>query len=253
MYQHERHQLIVERARTEGRLEVSALAEELDVTPETIRRDLTILERHGHLRRVHGGAIPIERLGFEPTTAARAERHTAEKARIGARAAELIPADAAILLDAGTTTAALVEHLPRGGELTVVTNSVTVAATISDRDDINLYLLGGRLRARTLASVGSWAVDALQDVHVDVAFVGTNGLDVHAGLTTPDQSEANTKRAMVAAARRVVVVADHSKVGQTHFARFARLSQIDTVVTDSGLDAETAHEIASHGPEVVTA
>lgn len=253
MHQHERHQFIVERARARSRVEVTALADELDVTPETIRRDLTVLERHGLLRRVHGGAIAVEKLAFEPTTAMRAEHHPAEKSAIAQAARDLLPTHGSILLDAGTSTLALAHLIPTGGELTVVTSSVAIAHALSTREDLALHVLGGRVRSKTLATVGSWAVDALRDIHVDVAFIGTNGLTLDEGLTTPDPSEAAIKRAMIAVAQRVVVLADHTKVGAAHFSRFGRLSDIDTFVTDAGLDPETAHEISSHGPEVVRA
>ncbi|WP_040160686.1 DeoR/GlpR family DNA-binding transcription regulator [Mobilicoccus massiliensis] len=253
MHQHERHTFIVDLARRTTRVEVADLADSLAVTPETIRRDLTVLERHGLVRRVHGGAIAIERLGFEPTLETRAQHHQAEKERIARLAVDLVPEHGVVLLDAGTTTAAVAELLPQGRELTVVTDSITIAGILARRTDIDLHLLGGRVRPRTLAAVGPWAVDALADVHIDVAFIGTNGLTVARGLTTPEESEAMTKRAMIAATTRVVVVCDHSKIGTNHFHRFCELGSIDTIVTDSGLDTETVTELANRGPEVLLA
>jgi len=253
MHQHERHTFIVDLARRTSRVDVTGLAETLDVTPETIRRDLTVLERHGLVRRVHGGAIAVERFGFEPTIESRSHHHQAEKQRIAELAATLVPEHGSILLDAGTTTAALAELIPRGRELTVVTDSVTVAGILARRTDVDLHLLGGRVRPRTLAAVGPWAIDALAGVHIDVAFIGTNGISVARGLTTPDESEALTKRAMIAATARVVVVSDHSKIGTDHFHRFCDLDAVDSIVTDAGLDAETAAALGSHGPEVLLA
>jgi DeoR family transcriptional regulator, fructose operon transcriptional repressor len=253
MYAEERQQHILERARAAGRVEVNALAEDLDVTPETVRRDLTSLERHGVLRRVHGGAIPVERLGFEPGIETRSERLVAEKERIGKVALSHLPDEGTVLLDAGTTTLRLAEQLPRDRELTIVTNSLGIAALVAVHPNLSLYLLGGRVRGRTLAAVGSWVTNALQDVFVDVAFLGTNGLSVQHGLTTPDQSEAAAKRAMISSARRSVVLTDHTKIGVDHFSRFADLSDIAAVITDSGLDPETAAEIEAQGPEVVLA
>jgi DeoR family fructose operon transcriptional repressor len=253
MYAEERQQRILDEARQAGRVEVTALAELLDVTPETVRRDLTVLERHGVLRRVHGGAIPLEKLGFEPRLDVRQERYTAEKERIAKRAVEQLPEEGTILLDAGSTTQALVELLPAGRELTVVTNSLPIASLVARSEHLSLYLLGGRLRGRTQAAVGDWAVDALSSISVDVAFVGTNGLTVRRGLTTPDQDEARVKRAIVNSARRAVVLCDSSKVGTDHFAQFAALDAVDTVITDTGLDDETATEIEAVGPRVVRA
>jgi len=253
MYAEARQQQILDSARTAGRVEVNVLAEALDVTPETIRRDLTILERHGVLRRVHGGAIPVERLGFEPGVETRSDRFVAEKERIAKAALPHLPDGGTVLLDAGTTTLRLAERLPRDRELTIVTNSLAIAALVAQHPNLSLYLLGGRVRGRTLAAVGSWLTNALQDVFVDVAFIGTNGLSVKRGLTTPDQSEAAAKRAMISAARRSVVLTDHTKIGVDHFSRFADLSDIAAVITDSGLDPETAAEIEALGPEVVLA
>jgi len=251
MYAPERQQQIVDIARADGRVEVNALAELLGVTPETVRRDLTTLERHGLLRRVHGGAIPVEKLGFEPRLDERQERYTAEKERIAKTAVDELPNEGVILLDAGSTTQLLAENLPRDRELTVVTNSIAVATVVAKRDNLSLYLLGGRVRGRTLAAVGEWATHALGGIHVDVAFIGTNGLSVRRGLTTPDQDEAMVKRAMVTAARRVVVLCDHTKIGTDHFAQFAPLDAVDTVITDMGLDAETAADIEAAGTTVV--
>ena len=253
MYAEERQQQILDRARAAGRVEVNTLAEALDVTPETVRRDLTILERHGVLRRVHGGAIPVERLGFEPGVQMRSERLVAQKERIAKAALPHLPAEGIVLLDAGTTTMRLAELLPRDHELTIVTNSLTIANIVSQHPNLRLYLLGGRVRGRTMAAVGSWVTDALQDVFVDVAFMGTNGLSTQRGLTTPDQSEAAAKHAMIKAARRAVVLTDHTKIGVDHFSRFAELSDIAAVITDDGLDPETAAEIEALGPQVVLA
>ena len=253
MYAEERQQHILDRARAAGRVDVNSLAETLDVTPETVRRDLTILERHGVLRRVHGGAIPVERLGFEPGVETRTERYVAEKERIAKAALPHLPDEGTILLDAGTTTLRLAEIIPRDHELTIVTNSLPIATMVAQHPGLSLYLLGGRVRGRTLAAVGAWVTDALSDVFVDVAFIGTNGLSVERGLTTPDQSEAAAKRAMITAARRSVVLTDHTKTGVDHFSRFAELSDIAAVITDDGLDPETAAEIEALGPEVVLA
>jgi len=253
MYAEERQQLILERARSYGRVDVTALAQEFNVTTETVRRDLTALERHGVVRRVHGGAIPVERLGFEPAVSAKDTVMTEEKERIAKAAVAEIPPGGAILLDAGTTTARLANILPTDRELTVVTHSLIIASTLSTRRNLTLMMLCGRLRGRTMAMVDGWALHALHETYVDVAFIATNGLSVERGLTTPDPAEAMVKRAAIAAARRVVLLADHTKVGNDHFARFGELSQVDTFITDSGIDDEVAAEIEAAGPKVVQA
>lgn len=251
MYAPERHQEILNRARTEGRVDVAGLAAELDVTPETVRRDLSALERLGLVRRVHGGAIPVERLGIEPGVADRERVLAGEKERIAKAALDELPDGGAIILDAGTTTVRLAEMLPQDRELTVVTHALPVATVLAARPNITLHLVGGTIRGRTLAGVGVWAERALADVRVDVTFLGTNGLTVANGLTTPDLAEAAVKRALVAAGRRTVVLADHTKVGRTDLAIVAPLSSVDTFITDTGLDNETTDEIESAGPRVV--
>jgi DeoR family transcriptional regulator, fructose operon transcriptional repressor len=253
MFAEQRQQRIVDLARSAGRVDVAALAAELGVTPETVRRDLTVLERHGVLRRVHGGAIPVEQLRFEPGLAARDSAQRAEKERIAKAALAELPVEGSILLDAGTTTARLAEVLPTDRELTVVTNALPIALSLSVRPGLTVLAVGGRVRGRTLAAVDDWALRALGDTYVDVAFVGTNGITLERGLTTPDPAEAAVKRAMVAAARRVVVLADHTKVGVDHFARFADVKDVDVLVTDSGLDDALAARIEAAGPEVMRA
>ncbi|MDG4771112.1 DeoR/GlpR family DNA-binding transcription regulator [Solwaraspora sp. WMMD792] len=253
MYAEERQQEIVRLARADGRVDVTALAESLNVTAETIRRDLTTLERAGVLRRVHGGAIPVERIGFEPALATRDAVLTTEKERIAKAALAELPHEGAIILDAGTTTARLAAILPADRELTVVINSPALATVLGARSNLNVLLLGGRVRGRTMATVDDWALRPLADVYVDVAFIGTNGCSVERGLTTPDPAEAAVKRAMIGAARRSVVLADHTKIGNDYLARFGRLADIDTLITDNGLNADLVAEVEAAGPRVVRA
>jgi len=253
MYAEERQSAIVAQARADGRVDVTALADAFAVTTETVRRDLTVLERHGLLRRVHGGAIPVERLGFEPALATRNNVLVAEKERIAKAALAEVPDEGAILLDAGTTTGRLADILPAERELTVVTNSVPIVASLATRPNLTVLLLGGRVRRTTLAAVDAWALAALADTFVDVAFLGTNGVSVERGLTTPDPAEAAVKRAMIAASRRSVVLTDHSKIGVDRLARFGELDDLDVLITDSGVDHQVADELAAAGPRLVLA
>ena len=253
MYAQERQQEILRRAREQGRVDVVTLADILDVTTETIRRDLTVLERAGVVRRVHGGAIPVERLGFEPAVAARDVVMTAEKERIAKAALAELPDDGAIVIDAGTTTGRFAEAIPADRELTVVVNSPPLATVLAVRPNLTVVMLGGRVRGRTLATVDDGALRPLARLNVDVAFIATNGCSAQRGLTTPDPAEAAVKRAMIAAARRTVLLADHTKVGDVHFAAFASMADIDVMITDTGLDDWLVAEIRAAGPEVIRA
>jgi DeoR family transcriptional regulator, fructose operon transcriptional repressor len=136
-----------------------------------------------------------------------------------------------------------------------VTNALPIALALSARANVTVLIVGGRVRGRTLVAVDGWAIRLLHDtyVDVDVGFVGADGVSVERGLTTPDTAEAAVKRAMIAAARRTVVLADHTNVGNDQSARFADLDAVDVVITDSGLDETTAGQLGAAGPRVVRA
>ena len=253
MYAEERQQEILRRARAAGRVDVVRLAEDLAVTSETVRRDLTVLERAGVIRRVHGGAIPIERLGFEPALAARDSVMTTEKERIAKAAVAELPDGGAIIIDAGTTTGRLVEALPPDYEVTVVVNSPPLATSLAMRPNLTVLMLGGRVRGKTLATVDDLALRPLADLRVDVAFMATNGLTIERGLTTPDPAEAAVKRSMMAAARRTVLLADHTKVGNDHLARFGSIADLDLLITDTGLDDDVTEDLEQAGLRVLRA
>ncbi|MFD4667658.1 DeoR/GlpR family DNA-binding transcription regulator [Streptomyces halstedii] len=253
MYAPERQQEILRLAHDSGRVDVLSLAEEFQVTAETIRRDLKALDRAGLLRRVHGGAIPAGRLGFEPDLAERDVVAADEKDRIAAAALGELPAEGNVIIDAGTTTARLAAAVPLGSVLTVVTHALPVAARLADHPGISLHLVGGRVRHRTRAAVDAWALSAYSQINADVVFLATNGFSPQGGLTTPDLAEAAVKRAVISAARRVVLLADSAKFGQEYFARFGDLDGIDLLITDTGLSPENALSIESRGTEVVRA
>lgn len=253
MYAEERQAAIVNQAKAAGRVEVADLAERFQVTPETVRRDLTALERAGLLKRVHGGAIVVDLAGFEPALAVREVAQTEEKARIARTALDWLPKQGAIALDGGSTTHQFAEILPYDRTLTVVTNNLAIALPLADRTDLTVHIVGGRLRGSTLTTVDEVALDYLRGVHLDVVFLGTNGFSIERGLTTPDSAEAAVKRAFVAAARTKILLTDHTKFGIDHFAHVANLADIDTIITDSGLSDEAVTDLEAAGPKVVRA
>jgi DeoR family fructose operon transcriptional repressor len=253
MYAPERYRSILERVVGFGRASVNDLADDLDVTPETIRRDLNYLEKQGLVRRVHGGAVPVGRVALEPTVDSRNSTFVSEKNDIARAALSEIPKEGAIIVDAGTTTARLLSQIPDDYQLTVITNSVEHALATADHSNITTLLIGGRVRSRTLACVDQWAVDALAGVYVDVAIIGTNGISLERGLTTPDPAEAAVKRAMLNSARRKVVLADHSKFGDDHFAHFGALQDVDLVITDKKTNVDYIKQLGSVDLPVVIA
>jgi DeoR family fructose operon transcriptional repressor len=253
MYAEERQQAMAELVAQRGRLSVAALADKYDVTTETVRRDLSALERMGLVRRVHGGAVPASSLpAIESALADRDRAHPTEKERIATAALDLLPPPGGtVLLDAGSTTSRLAALLPRDHRLTVFTHAVPIAARLAGLPQVELHLVPGRVRPTTQAAVGADAVEALSRLRADVAFIGTNALSVEHGLSTPDSDEAATKRAMVRSARQVVVLADASKLGAESPVRFAALADIDVLVTDDDVEDVDRKEIEGAGVTVV--
>ncbi|WP_431246612.1 DeoR/GlpR family DNA-binding transcription regulator [Leifsonia xyli] len=249
----ERQRLLLETARQQGRVRVNAAAKSLAVTPETVRKDLAALQADGLILRVHGGGIPVETPVFEPGITARTE-WAAEKERIARAALDEIPAGGVIFIETGSTTAHLADLIPADFPVTVVTNSLPIAQSLATRSTAaTVVILGGRVRSVTLGSVDSLAIRNLEDLFVDVAFLGTNGLSLERGLTTPDIAEAETKRAALRCSNRRVLLVDHSKVGRVSFCRYGELSDINLLITDTGLSAQQTAELEAVVGRVVRA
>lgn len=253
MYPEERRTHMTTRVRAEGRVDAASLAAELNVTGETIRKDLIALERQGLLQRTHGGAILVQRLGFEPNTETRSAVHTEQKRRIATAALNELPDEGAIFLDAGTTVALVAEFLPRDRKLTVVTNSLHALNNLVGRPECTVMALGGRVRTGSMALVDTWALRSLSEIRVDVAFIGVNGITPTHGLTTSDPTEAALKTQMFDSSFRSVVLADSSKIGVDYFHRFARLVDVEVLITDDLVDPEIADNLRHAGPQIVLA
>lgn len=241
---------IVEFARTRGRVEVATLASELDVASETIRRDLKVLAGRRLLKRVHGGAVPLETAAFESGVEYRSQVDLAQKHRIAAEAAKLLHGAETVYLDEGFTPRLIAERFAEQ-ELTVVTSSLLAAEALAHSRSVTVLVLGGRMRGRTLATVDHWAIDMLGSLVIDVAYLGTNGISLEHGLTTPDPAVAAVKKTAVRVARRPILVAAHSKFGQSSFCRFANVADFETIVTGAELGAAQARGYEALGPVVI--
>jgi len=248
-YADQRKNHILDRLLSNGRVDATEVAESLGVTGETIRKDLIALERQGILRRVHGGAVPVQSLAFEPGVETRTEYST-EKTRIAQAALAHLPNEGSVLIDAGSTTAKLVEMLPGDRELTVYTNTIPLAISLLTRPRLTVFTLGGRLRNKTFAEVGDWTVRALAEINVDVAFLGTNGISMARGLTTPDPAEAAVKRLMLGCAAKRVLLADHSKFGVVKGTKHGDLDDIDVLISDAGLTNDQYTQLRTAGIDV---
>ncbi|MFY1673152.1 DeoR/GlpR family DNA-binding transcription regulator [Plantactinospora sp. WMMB334] len=253
MLAQQRQEAILHRVRTAGGVRVTELAGEFGVSDMTIRRDLEALAERGLLAKVHGGATTA-RPGStdEPGFAAKSVRQRGEKAAIAAEAARLVTPGMAVALSAGTTTAELAHRLVAVPGLTVVTNSIPVAEILhrSGRPDQTVVLTGG-VRTPSDALVGPVAVAAIRSLHLDVVFLGVHGMSERAGFSTPNLLEAETNRALVAAADRLVVLADSTKWATVGISSFADLAEAEAVVSDSGLAEPDREVIRAAGPELL--
>ncbi|MFJ4616569.1 DeoR/GlpR family DNA-binding transcription regulator [Streptomyces sp. NPDC088812] len=257
----QRRALILDEVRRRGGVRVNELTRKLGVSDMTVRRDLDALARQGMLEKVHGGAVPVvEASTHEPGFEAKSGLELTAKEDIARAAAELVVPGSAIALSGGTTTYALAHRLVDVPDLTVVTNSVRVADVFhvaqraaGARQGAATVVLTGGVRTPSDSLVGPVADQAIAALHFDVLFLGVHGISAEAGLSTPNLAEAETNRRLVQSARRVVVVADHTKWGVVGLSSFAALEQVDTLVTDSGLPDEARAEVSEHLRRLVVA
>lgn len=250
----DRRRRVLDEVRRYGSVSVRDLAEHLDVSAMTIRRDLEQLEAGGALRRVRGGATmprasETEELAFAETS----HRRIAEKEAIARRATELVRPGMCVGLSGGSTTWTLARELRDVPDLTIVTNSLRIGDEFTVGDARRTVILTGGIRTPSDALVGPVAVHALEQLHCDLVFMGVHGMDTGAGFTTPNLMEAETNRALVRSTQRLVVVADHSKWGKVGLSTIAELSAAHVLVTDGHLPAGARAELAARIGQVLVA
>lgn len=240
---------ILDRVESNGSVDVAALAEALGVSGATIRRDLQTLSRDQRLVRVHGGAVSREATDELPAQVKAGRRHP-EKQRIGRAAAELVADGAVIGMTGGSTAMELARALTDRRDITIVTNAIDIAAELVGRPSTRLVVIGGLVR-QSAEAVGPAAEAMLSQYHLDVAFIGVDGLSSEDGCTTYDEMEAQTDLAFLRRARRTVVIADSSKLGKVTFARISPISEVHDVVTNSDADPEQLAALRRAGVRVV--
>jgi len=231
MYLHPRHKEIVETARQMGRVGVEDLAARFEVTPQTIRKDLNELCRARILSRVHGGAMfpsGTENMEYEQ----RRLISETEKMDIGRAAADLIPENASLFINIGTTTEAVSHALLQRSGLMVITNNINVANRMRVYEQFEVIIAGGVVRASDGGIVGEAAVDFIRQFCVDYAVIGVSAIDSSGALLDYDFREVKVAQAIIENARHVILVADSTKTDRTAPVRIAHLSQVDTFVTD---------------------
>jgi DeoR/GlpR family transcriptional regulator of sugar metabolism len=245
----ERRDAILRALLPSGAATVADLAEGLGVSEMTIRRDLGVLAAQQLVEKVHGGAVLAKRGAAEPHFATKRRLNAAAKAAIAEAAVAMIDDGMTVALSAGTTTWQVARRL-RGGvvrDLTFVTNSLNVAGALEANGWHSVVVSGGSFRTPSDALVGPFANQTLRQLNADLLILGVHSVDAKVGLTTPNIAEAETNRVLVAGARRVVVVADSSKLGQVSLATFASCEEVDELVTDTGADQATLDALAAAG------
>jgi DeoR family fructose operon transcriptional repressor len=252
-FQSERQDEIIRLVFEHGRVEVADLAKRFAVTTETIRRDLSELDRRRQVRRVHGGAVPWQSLRHEPRLTVRDTLNAGEKQRIAKRALEELPSEGTIMIDSGSTLGFLAELLPRDLPGRVITNSIPVIQSLASADKLEVVAIGGTLKKNTMALVDSSSIASIEEFVVDVLFLSCDGVSPERGFTTPYRDEVAIKRAMIAAARRVVMLFDHAKVGNDQVFRFARVGEIDTIITVAEVGEDMLNALRDCGPQVACA
>jgi DeoR/GlpR family transcriptional regulator of sugar metabolism len=251
----QRREFIARRIREQGSVQVTELMDEFGLTDTSIRRDLSILEEKGIIRRVHGGAVSTNG-GLQ--TAALEKRIThndREKKRIGAAAANYIQENDIIVMDSGTTVLQVARHIPdslrQQGTLRIVTNSTLLLDEIGFWASPNLLLLGGIYLPEYWATVGPEVLESLQQISADRAFLGCDGLTLDGGITSAHPLIAQAGREMAKRAKQVIVLADHSKLGRAGFVPIMPVENIDVLITDSAAPEDMINSIRAYGVDVL--
>lgn len=236
----ERRQIITALVRERGSVQVAPLAERFGVSMQTIRKDLHFLSGRGIAERSYGGAILAGAVNViaEPPAEAKRTIHIEEKMRVGRAAAAMIEPGDSIVLDSGTTTLQIAQHVADDDDITILSNDLDVLSALSRKEHVNVVMLGGALRRKNRAFYGAQTLAALEDLRVDKLFLGVDGFDIECGITTHYEPEAMLNRKMVQAARQVIAVTDQSKIGRVCLHRIIDIGQIHDLVTDGQVPDE---------------
>ncbi len=239
--------------RERDRATVVELSHYFKVSEPTIRRDLDKLVNTGKVRRAHGGAMTLEKAAPEPPVLQRMQECTAEKARIGIVAAQLINDRETIFLGSGTSTLEVARNLSGKNNLTVITNALTIANQLAKNENITVIVTGGVLRHSENSLVGHLVEQTLKELRADKAIISIRSISTEEGLTSDNFLETVTDRAIMQSARKVILVADHTKFDKTSPVLVAPVTAVQTIVTDNKVSVDTINELRNHGIEVILA
>lgn len=247
LFAEERKRRIALYVQEHGRVTVADLCTEFSVSPATMRNDLQVLHERGLLKRTHGGAMANNQANFEPVTNEKNSRFLKEKQAMAREALKYIQEGDSIALDAGTTTFELAKMLGRFKNLKVVTYDLNIAAYLDTHTEVSLYVAGGEVRWGHHYMIGNAALDSIDRLHVDTFFMGANGIHLQTGITTPQLDTAIIKEKIIANARRLVLLADSSKLDNVSFAKFADIAEVDVFITDNCGDPEYIEQLREAG------
>ncbi len=252
MTKEERHSEIMDNLLKQGSIQVTELANYLQVSSVTIRKDLTNLEKEGKLYRSHGRAILINPFTNNRTVTEKEKLNMDEKRLIGIEAAKLITPNDSIVLASGTTIHALARNINPESRLTVVTASLQAAEVLAPLDNVELIQLGGIVRHTSLSVVGKYAEMILSGFSFSKLYLGVDGIDLEFGISTTDMREAEINRTMMHTAQKTIVLADSTKFGRRGFAKICNIEDIDMIITDNRLPVPIRQQVEAMGIELVT-
>jgi len=247
----ERRTQILQIVRSAGRAKVNELSQLFNASAVTIRHDLNELHQRGLVVRSHGGAMLPDTILREPPVLERLKEHSSEKQRIGARAATLINDGETIILDSGTTTLEIARHLKKKQGLHVITNGVNIAAELLDARDVQTFIIGGTVRGESASISGRFSEEMFDQFSADKLFLSGAGCDLEFGVSGANLEETMVNRAMLRISREIILVADASKFSKRSMTRIAPFSEIDTVISDTGLDEETQSKLRAMGCNLI--
>lgn len=249
----ERKKKILDLLRTNDKVIVADLSKFFNVSSATIRNDLKELENSNLLTRTHGGAMDKSKASFEPDWKNREVINLQEKKLIANAAKVLIEDGDTIILDTGTTTLELAKLLADKHDLNVITNDIEIARCLEEFDNINIVFMGGIIRKKFHCTIGSIGIETISGFIVDKAFIATNAFSTTRGAATPNINQAETKKAMISIAQKVIILCDSSKVGKSSFVQFAEIQDIDIIVTDKNISEEAKRDLELKGINVIIA
>ena len=224
---------IAERLRSQGEASIVELAALFGTSEMTIRRDLDQLEVEGLARRARGGAISVQSRSFEPPILQRAAQSSEAKRAIGVSAASMLRENETVFLDVGTTTHEMAKAIPHDLPITAITSSLLIAMELSTKPAVKTIVAGGVIRQGEMSLIGPRAQSSFADLNFDAVFMGVAGISDAKGLTEYNLDDADVKRAAMVAGRRVIVLADESKIGRVTLVTFAPIHSVDVLITDA--------------------